>query len=1007
MKNITYHYFNEKTITRYNASCRKAPFSSKNYYYWRSGTINVRTMREQHDISKLPYAIRQITNAKIDICALQEVRMRGSGSFIQDDYAVYFNGYKNKSQAGVMIAVKKNIHVNNIINVSPRLLVAEISIGSLKVKVLCCYAPTEEATEHTKSTFYRDIKSNSSTTKRQHLLLLGDFNATTTAIKHRATYFNGKPAEDIQSNDNGSRLVQLCAEKHLSILNTFFRQKPVNSYTWYSNDGRTRKIYDLALSDNFLRRYVTNTRVRRSYDFHSDHRLVISRFRTPKKKVDMKNTNRKKSSTKINYKIATTEQVNNFVNAIEKQSKNITTAESIIELLDTTAKTTLPHLCRLKKQSFQWDNDDILNQLLLQRKRHHIQFEKIKYRKLTNTIKRRVHFLRNAHYKAEAMQFSTAITNREIEKAYTIAKNQRTTRRGKAPSIKCPGLLNYFKSHFNPDYRDLPTPISLQEQSVLKINSTVNEEPPSKTEIISVIQQMKNQKSSLDIPAEALKLALESNNFICEITKFYQNLWSTTNIPSYFSYGEITTIFKNKGSLSDPSKYRGITLSSILTKILVKIILHRILNVYDCSLNEGQMGFRPNRGTNDGTYCIKRVQQWATKQQRQIYVAMVDLSAAFDTVHREWLFTSVRLILGENSAIVNILQKLYSQTVCKLRGGKLEFTVSHGVRQGGPESPPLYNIYADNALQTFVNKCNSHGLTPLKIPFKIPKICSTDSHSINEGLLQLHWLGYADDIVLFSENQVDLSKMLSILHQVFTEYALKINFSKTETLILNWKNTTAYPETIANINGNEIANVKSFKYLGSYIQHNNSSTGDLEIDSRITAATCKFFELGAFYKNHKIKLKTRIAFLESLVRSRLTYGCQCWSPTQQQFKKLDSCYTKLIRHMIRGGFQRQKDALSYTTKDGDEKTFKKLKFTNENIQKISGAKTVSEFIKERQSDWIGHCVRADDMRYIKKLTFLDYHKGESKKRGITDSTFRQVQRRSTHINETNWLNSFL
>ena len=111
--------------------------------------------------------------------------------------------------------------------------------------------------------------------------------------------------------------------------------------------------------------------------------------------------------------------------------------------------------------------------------------------------------------------------------------------------------------------------------------------------------------------------------------------------------------------------------------------------------------------------------------------------------------------------------------------------------------------------------------------------------------------------------------------------------------------------------------------------------------------------------------------------------------------------------MIKDGFQRQKDEISYITKDGAEKTFSKLKLTNENILKTNGTKPVSNFIKERQSDWIGHCIRADDMRYIKKLTFLDYYKGESKKRGVTDSTFRQVQRRSQEPDDSKWLQSFL
>ena len=54
---------------------------------------------------------------------------------------------------------------------------------------------------------------------------------------------------------------------------------------------------------------------------------------------------------------------------------------------------------------------------------------------------------------------------------------------------------------------------------------------------------------------------------------------------------------------------------------------------------------------------------------------------------------------------------------------------------------------------------------------------------IESGFLTLRWLGYADDLALFAKTARDLDKMINILNTVFLEYWLKVNVSKTETLI--------------------------------------------------------------------------------------------------------------------------------------------------------------------------------------------------------------------------------
>ena len=405
------------------------------------------------------------------------------------------------------------------------------------------------------------------------------------------------------------------------------------------------------------------------------------------------------------------------------------------------------------------------------------------------------------------------------------------------------------------------------------------------------------------------------------------------------------------------------------------------------------MGFRPGRGCTDGIYCLKRIHQWARKQQKEIYIGMVDLSAAFDHIRRDWLFEIVQGYFGELT-MFKIIRDMYDKTKCSMKGSSTVFETTSGVRQGGPESPLLYNIYANKTLEIFEERCRAAGIRFVDIPYKIPANV-TGTRNVIVGILLLLWLGYGDDIVLAAWCREDLEKMLEILDQIFTEYCLKLNTDKTETLILNWKLgkpsvDDSYPETIVKLNGIPIKNVKTFQYLGAFVEFDNSSTGDVEIENRITSAICKFYELKPFFTNFKIKLHTRVLYLESLVRSRLMYGCQCWTLTKRQLEHVNSHYIRFLRYLVKGGNQRKNETIEYTTKNGKKGTFKKLLYSNDQITAFIDRPSLTEFYHSQQQNWIAHCVRAPNCSYIKQLTFEQYHPGIKKKPGITNSTYRQV-----------------
>ena len=96
-------------------------------------------------------------------------------------------------------------------------------------------------------------------------------------------------------------------------------------------------------------------------------------------------------------------------------------------------------------------------------------------------------------------------------------------------------------------------------------------------------------------------------------------------------------------------------------------------------------------------YITKTTLLIAEKTNEQIYVIFTDLKAAFDHINRNWLFQSIRNMLAntnQDNKFINFFDALYQSTTAKLKKHpQLNFDINVEVRQGGPESPILFNLY--------------------------------------------------------------------------------------------------------------------------------------------------------------------------------------------------------------------------------------------------------------------------------------------------------------------------
>ena len=155
------------------------------------------------------------------------------------------------------------------------------------------YAPTLYSTDEVKDAFYERLHLLiSKTSKQDHLILLGDFNAWVGTDHESGTPCLGK-FEIGKQNSNGLRLFELCTLHNLCVTNSFFQTKPQHNVYWRHPRSRHWHQLDLIV---VKKQHLNNVLLTRSYhseDSDSDHFSSAVRYDSSKKGVSNPSNRRK------------------------------------------------------------------------------------------------------------------------------------------------------------------------------------------------------------------------------------------------------------------------------------------------------------------------------------------------------------------------------------------------------------------------------------------------------------------------------------------------------------------------------------------------------------------------------------------------------------------------------------------------------------------------------------------------------------------------------------------
>lgn len=225
----------------------------------------------------------------------------------------------------------------------------------------------------------------------------------------------------------------------------------------------------------------------------------------------------------------------------------------------------------------------------------------------------------------------------------------------------------------------------------------------------------------------------------------------------------------------------------------------------------------------------------------------------------------------------------------------------------------------------------------------------------------LYTLSFADDQVVIAQDEEDLGLMLRRLKEEYTKAGMEINFEKTEYLAVR-------EEEVKDLEIDDDLKIKGknkFKYLGFIIS--KKGTTEEEINSRLGQTRSCIRQLHPIIWNTHITKNTKQRIYNTIVRSIMTYGAENWVINKKNKNKITATEMEYWRRCC-----------LVTRRD---------RIRNEEIKRRMGIdKDTYTYIEEQRLIWYGHVRRADENRWIKKIT--DWSPIGKRKRGRPRRSFR-------------------
>ena len=768
--------------------------------------------------------IDDLQRHQVSIACLQECRwdVEEIGSKC-GEYKLWGGGaWRNREgarQGGVAIAVHKSLWqcIERFQLISGRVLIMSLK-GQLGKQLVVCsaYSPTESDTDSCKDMFWNDVQKamvgpngGKSTTSRDLFILCGDFNGelpsfTATSLSVGLPYVVGRWGQG-DANTNGLRLLEEAASAKLCSVGSLFRRSFKQRWTFFGSfdvvNSRKRREYDHIFVPFGQKAAVQTVKVLRSFLHDSDHCPVIVTLKSfvNSAKVPISSsilTKRLRSGTIVH---SVESALYNRFAALEDLETTTTSLDDIwssfsnIVINVASTKTDLPvakkpwisdatlflihQQATLRSEFFQAVSDSVQVNLQAQLKRLRREIHRASRSDYKQWVQNNIVALERAHALGDSRQVYQLVnllgkkscppaslegTDPEI----WVKHFRQLLGEVKSPKVKASAGIQQMEAWKLCDHR-LNSATSSMNQWNIPLDT------PTQTDVFDAIKSARKNKAVAGIIPTEFFL---NSQLACKVlTILIGRIWNGEEIPSSWLNAALCLLYKNKGSKSDPNSFRGISLLTSAEKIMSIIVLKRIKAPLEQRLLDPQAGFRSKKSCANAAFVLERCLEEAILVKELRIFNFVDFSKAFDSL--DWdIMWKVLLWQGMPLKFVELIRKLYMTSTISVRlsmdgAWAPAFGQKVGIRQGCSLSPALFVLVLDFALRAFEDICSQQNIP-------------------------VHWLGYADDLVLISATEVLAQQALHQLQAACAFVGLFVNVSKTECMAVDVQ-SAEIPKTMA------------------------------------------------------------------------------------------------------------------------------------------------------------------------------------------------------------------
>ena len=691
--------------------------------------------------------------------------------------------------------------------------------------------------------------------------------------------------------------------------------------TFYSHNKISKRHLDYILVDSKITTLISTTVQDESPDNSSSHvpvttNIQISTDLSLKNNTDISNKHKKLVPThKSNWKKADPHAYKENINNLMPDNLYITTNPvsiessllTITEVLTKAAKESVP-LCKKprRKNNIPWNND-IKLALENSRKAHRIwkdnnrpdyphplYLQRITARKLLRKAIRIKTATDRQHLYDKIME-----TNSNKEQLfYKLIAKQRECQQIQGTTLSIDGnlvtqladVLNIWADHFeNLGLKSMNSNFDNSykkkiEEDIATIEFLLHRFPPDTKNI--TIKEVELAIRKLHINKASDQFGLMSEHLkhappilLHRLTDLFNSIMKCRYIAGAFLEGILHVIHKKGKDHLNKDNYRGIVVSSILSKTFEHIILSREKDIMKSKQSNLQFGFTEGKSPSMAALLVTEVQAENKDLKQPTFMAALDVKKAFDVVWQDSLFQKL-FLSGVTSTWHAHTLMLKNMAVKVKLSGQLSRSISiqQGIGQGKILAPENYKVFINPLLKLL---CNA-GLG-VKIG---PIYCGCPT--------------CADDIIILTNSDEQLQTILHIVYNYSKQERYEIHPSKTKILIQKHHPNAVAPNVIQSwsLGNDNIKQSNTCTHLG-IDRYNNKITSDEFIKDKIKLARRTAYSLmgAGFHGINGLSPVTTKRMMQLYITPRLLFGLEALIINTKQRELLEKYYRTLLRRI--------------------------------------------------------------------------------------------------------------